>query len=131
MQAWQLWIENVDSRTRPIHDYDYDLRAILVRSISQTEARQEIEIEVMYKWVLQKYQLDSSGLANFLFKCKSRAAVVSALEALRLEAVGPGDALLFQTTLPRQEDGHFTVFTGQVDVLQFQPESRDLLQLQV
>ena len=59
----------------------------------------------MYKWVLQNYDADPSGIASFIHKCNSRTAVVNALDEMRLEVVAPGDVIVFQDTFSRAEDG--------------------------
>lgn len=128
-QAWQIWTSKCGTQDAPLHDYNYDLRAILSRPVSLSENRSELEIEVMYKWAMQKRALDPSGIANILITCKSKTAVVAVLNEIRLEIVLPGDVVIVQDTLGRPEDGIFTILSGKFDIVQFQPESRALLLL--
>ena len=113
MQAWEKWQEVVawedeEKTGRPIHDYSYDLRCILSRATATNEPRKEIEIEVLYKWVVQNRDVDPSGIPSFLYKCTSRAAVIRALNEMRLEVVAPGDIIVVQDTFSRPEDGTYT-----------------------
>ena len=78
----------------------YDLPGI-------SEPRKEIEIEVLYKWVIQNHGVDPSSIASFIYKCTSRAAVVRVLQELRLEIVAPGGIILVQDTFNRPEDGMY------------------------
>ena len=96
MHAWQLWVSNVSRGNQPIYDYSNDLRSIFSRPIGRHVKRTEIEIEVLYKWVLQNYKLDPSGIANFLFKCKSREAVINTFNSMRMETIASGDVICFQ-----------------------------------
>eukprot|EP01033_Poteriospumella_lacustris_P003099 gene3099-2273_t len=48
---------------------------------------------------------------------------------LRLEFYEPGETVLFEGDIPRAEDGHFTVFKGECEVLQFPDESVPLMKL--
>ena len=128
-QVWQIWVKKCGTTEKPLHDYNYDLRALLSRSISLSENRTELEIEVMYKWAMQKQHIDPSGIANVLITCKSKKAVVSVLNEMRLEIIMPGDPIVFQDTLARAEDGLFTILSGKCEIIQFLPESRSLLQL--
>ena len=105
------------------------MRSILSRQIGQKEYRKEFEIEVMYKWVLQNYNKDHSGIASFIHKCTSRIAVIKAFNEMRLEMVAPGDVIIFQDFYNRPEDGQFTILSGQCEALQLMPCSRGLLQL--
>ena len=83
-----------------VHSNIHDLPGI-------NELRKEIEIEVLYKWVLQNHAVDPSSIASFIYKCTSRAAVVRVLHELRLEIVAPGDIILVQDTFNRPEDGMY------------------------
>lgn len=125
-QAWQLWVENLTVK----HNYESDARTILTRKIPEDELRSELEIEVLYKWVLQAKDIDPTGVANTIFLSKKKSAKYAALQQLRLEFFAPGDTVLFQGDVPRPEDGHFTVIQGECDVLQFPDESVPLMKLQ-
>lgn len=125
-QAWDTWIKKANI----VHDYESDLRQILCRKIPEDELRSELEIEVMYRWVKQAKDVDPTGVANTIFLSKKKAAKYAALQQLRLEFYDPGDTVIFQCDIPRQEDGHFTVLRGECDVLQFPDESVPLMKLQ-
>ena len=114
---------------KQIHDYTYDMRCILSRPIGQKEYRKELEIEIMYKWVLQNYNADHSGIASFIQKCSSRVAIIKTFNDMRLEIVAPGDVIVFQDSFNRPEDGQFTILSGQCEALQLMANSRGLLQL--
>lgn len=124
-QAWSIWVKN----TAVSHDYEADARMILYRHIPVSELRTELEIEVLYKWVIQVKDLDPTGIANTIFMCKRKAVVYAALQQLRLEFYEPGETVLFEGDIPRAEDGHFTVFKGECEVLQFPDESVPLMKL--
>jgi hypothetical protein len=111
------------------HNYESDARTILYRKIPEHELRSELEIEVLYKWVLQVKDEDPTGIANTIFLCKKKAVMYAALQQLRLEFYAPGDTVLFQGDIPRPEDGHFTIFKGECEVLQFPDESVPLMKL--
>ena len=68
-----IWVSNVQKNAGLLHDYTYDLKAVLNRHIASNEARTEIEIEVLYKWILQTYKVDPSGIASFIYNSKSKA----------------------------------------------------------
>ena len=81
--------------------------ACIYGRVATNEPRKEIEIEVLYKWVMQNHDVDPSGIASFIYKCTSRTAVVRALHEMRLEVVAPGDIILVQDTFIRPEDGKY------------------------
>jgi hypothetical protein len=124
-QAWERLIE----RTGVYHDYTKDLRTILFRQLPTNELRTELEIEVLYKWVMQVKDIDPTGIASTIYECKKKSAIYAALQQLRLEFYGPGEAILFQGDAPRIEDGHFTIIRGSCDVLQFTGDSVRLTKL--
>ena len=124
-QAWQHWIE----RTGVFHDYTKDLRTILYRQVPNSELRTELEIEVLYKWVMQVKDIDPTGIASTIYECKKKSAIYAALQQLRLEFYAPGEAILYQGDAPRVEDGHFTVIRGSCEVLQFTGDSVRLTKL--
>eukprot|EP01039_Chlorochromonas_danica_P009216 gene9216-10177_t len=125
-QAWQMWVKNADVQ----HDYEADARTILTRKIPIDELRSELEIEVLYKWVLQAKDIDPTGVATTIFMSKKKSAKYAALQQLRLEFYHPGETVLFQGDIPRPEDGHFTILRGECEVLQFPDESVPLSKLQ-
>ena len=125
-QAWNYWVRN----TEIVHDYSKDVRTILARAISSKELRSELEIEVMCKWVAQQAKCDPTGIAYNLMSCKSMSSIIAVLQHCRLESYMPGDTIIFQGTLPRAEDGHFTILVGECDVLQFAEESLPFIKLQ-
>lgn len=124
-QAWSFWLKNAGVK----HDYESDVRMILYRRIPPDEYRTELEIEVMFHWIKQVKDLDPTGIANTIFLCKKKAVIYAALQQLRLEFYEAGETVLFQADIPRPEDGHFTIFRGEVDVLQFPDESVPLMKL--
>lgn len=124
-QALEQWTR----ATNVVHDYTIDLRIILARQRNVTESLDELEIEVLYKWMIQNYASDPTGIANLLKSCRKKEAVVQALQDLRLEQFAPGDGILFQNTFPRAEDGLFTVLSGECDVLQFAEGSLSLIEM--
>jgi CRP-like cAMP-binding protein len=125
-RAWNKWTNHAGVK----HDYAADMRTILLRPLPDDCNRSELEIEVMFKWVTQNANADPTGIAIVLGNCKSKKLVVSALQQLRLECYHPRDGVVYQGNLPRGEDGHFTVLTGECDVVQFQQNSLSLLKLQ-
>jgi len=125
-QAWAYWVKNANV----IHDYAKDVRVILSRPLKSDELRSELEIEVMYKWVLQNYSVDPTGIAHSVHACKSRAAIIAVFQHSRIESFAAGESILFQGTLPRPEDGHFTLLSGECEVLQFPEESIPFIELQ-
>ncbi len=123
--AWQIWIE----RTGVKHDYEADVRMILSRKIPEDDFRTELEIEVLYKWIVQVKDIDPTGIASTIFQCKRKAVIYEALQQIRLEFYAPGETVLIQGDIPRPEDGHFTIFKGECEVVQFPEESVPLLKL--
>jgi hypothetical protein len=71
--AWSLWTKN----TGVTHDYNPDLLAILSRPTPADQFRTELEIEVMWKWVLQHAHADPTG-AN-LRSCRVAFIIVLCL----------------------------------------------------
>ena len=124
-QAWEVWI----SGANVVHDYTIDARIILSRQRGEDEPFDELEVEVLHKWIFQNKAKDPTGLAALLSSCRSKAAKIQALQQLRLEQFEPGELILCQNTLPRAEDGLFTIMTGSCDVLQFPVGSMALLNL--
>lgn len=124
-QAWQTFTE----RTGVKHDYNQDLRTILSRQLPADELRTELEIEVLYKWVMQAKDIDPTGIASTIFHCKKKGAIYNALQQLRLEYYGPGEVVIYQGDYPRMEDGHFTILSGECEVLQFTGDSVRLTKL--
>lgn len=124
-QVFQHWKDSVDVE----HDYNEDMRIILLRRASASERRSELEIEVMFKWVLQNYSKDPSGLSNMLFSCKKKGYVVDALQQCRLEMYLPGETVMIQGDLPRFEDGQFTVLSGSCEFVIFDADAMSLLKL--
>lgn len=125
-EAWRLWMKNTDIQ----HDYVQDARIVLSRPLDQDELRTELEIEVLYKWTLQVHKLDPTGIAHMIMSCKSKKAIVEVLQHCRLETYWPGDAVVFQGTLPKIEDGLFTIFYGECHVCSYPEDSLQLLRLQ-
>jgi CRP-like cAMP-binding protein len=123
--AWKKLV----GKTGVSHNYELDARIILSRKLPDEELRTEIEIEVLYKWIQQTKDNDPTGIANTIFLCKRRSAIYNALQQLRLEFFDPGETVLFQGDIPRPEDGHFTIFSGACEVLQFPEESMLLMKL--
>lgn len=125
-QAWSKWTTNANV----IHDYTKDLRSILLRKIPDDHARQEIEIEILCKWAYQIGNKDPTGIAFAISNCKSKQAIINLFQQCRLECYSPNQTILFQGSLPRIEDGHFTVIQGEVEILGVEDGSVKLLQLQ-
>ncbi len=125
-QAWDYWTTNSGME----HDYTQDMISILSHPIPENEMRSEFEIEVMYKWVKQKADEDFTGIANTIKQCKRRKFIVNILQHARLETFNPGEPILFQGTLPKAEDGHFTILKGTCDVLMYPSESVAYLKMQ-
>ena len=124
-QAWRILTHNTGVK----HDYELDARVILSRKLPDDELRTELEIETLFKWIYSTKDIDPTGIANTIYLCKKRSAVYSALQQLRLEFYEPGETVLFQGDIPRAEDGHFTIFNGVCEVLQFPDESMPLMKL--
>lgn len=124
-QAWERWVVN----TELFHDYDADMRMILGRQIDAGEKRSELEIEVMFKWCIQKFRMGTLGLAHLVAMSRSKTAVVAALQQCRLEIYAPGETVYLQGDLPRAEDGQFTVLSGVCEFISFDKESMQLLEL--
>jgi CRP-like cAMP-binding protein len=125
-KAFDTWTKY--SKVR--HPYEDDVRIILNHVIPNNAYRTELEIEVLYKWVIQNQHSDPTGIAHSIKLCKKRIAVYNILQHMRLESYQSGDAIIFQGNLPRLEDGHFTILNGHVDVVQFPQDSIPLLTLQ-
>jgi hypothetical protein len=125
-QAWNYWTRNTDV----VHDYTKDLVAILSNPLPENEMRTELEIEVMYKWVRQNFHDDFTSIAHNLNICKSKKAIIGVLQHARIESYKAGEPVLYQGTLPRIEDGHFTVLSGKCDVVQYPADSVSFVQLQ-
>lgn len=125
-QAWNRWTKNTDV----IHDYTKDLRSILLRKIPDDQPRSELEIGILCKWATQVGNGDPTGIAYAINCCKSKKAIINLFQHCRLECYLPNQTILFQGSLPRIEDGHFTIIQGEVDILCVQDGSVKLLQLQ-
>jgi CRP-like cAMP-binding protein len=126
-QAWNLWTKNCNV----FHDYTIDLRIILCKDRGESDQLDEYEVEVIHKWCMQRASLDPTGLAAIILKCRKRTAILQAFQNLRLEQFEPGEVIIFQGTLPKPEDGLFTIISGSCDVVQYPPESLALLNLGV
>ena len=124
-QVFKRWRENVGVE----HDYDEDMRIILLRRIDVHERRSELEIEAMHKWVLQHYAKDSTGLSAMLHACKRKSFVVDALQQCRLEMYQPSETVIIQGDLPRIEDGQFTILSGSCQFVIFDSDAMPLLKL--
>ena len=124
-QAWRILTKN----TGVLHDYETDAKIILSRKLPEEELRTELEIEVLFKWIYMTKDKDPTGIANSIFLCKKRSAIYNALQQMRLEFYEPGETVLFQGDIPRSEDGHFTIFNGVCEVLQFPEDSMPLMKL--
>ena len=124
-QAFQRWYVAVDV----VHDYQEDLKKILSRPMQADELRTELEIEVMIKWSLQYRDKDPTSIAKVLGYCKSRTCITSCLQHLRLENILPGDPIVFQGSISRPEDGHFTIIAGECESVRFSEGSVPLLSL--
>jgi CRP-like cAMP-binding protein len=123
--AWRRLVRNTGVK----HDYELDAKVILSRKLPDEELRTELEIEVLFNWIYSTKDIDPTGIANTIFLCKKRSAIYNALQQLRLEFYEPGETVLFQGDIPRPEDGHFTIFNGSCDVVQFPDESMPLMKL--
>ena len=84
----------------------------------------------MVKWVMQNSDKDPTSIAHLLANTKRRSALLSALQHLRIERIAPGDCIVLQGSMPRAEDGHFTVLNGECEALHFSEGSVPLLNLQ-
>lgn len=124
-QAWNYWTRNADI----VHDYTSDVREILMRPISEGTLRSELEIEVMYKWIVQNHHKDTTGICHTIKACKKKNVVVSALQHMRLECYQQGDSIIYQGQNPKAEDGQFTILTGECEVVQVQEDSVTLQRL--
>lgn len=60
-QAWSRWTLRTG-----LHDYAEDLKVIMSRSLGVDEFRMELELEVMFKWVLQNIDKDPTSIAHLL-----------------------------------------------------------------
>lgn len=125
-QAWNI----LSKKTGVIHDYSFDLRRILSRPLPNDEPRTEFEIEVLWKWMVQNASSDPTGVASMLSHCRTKQAVIDTLQNCRLERYGPGDMILYQNSAPRPEDGVFTIFSGECEVLSLPTSSMQLLRMQ-
>lgn len=125
-KCWNRWVKNVSID----HDYIADVRTVLLRLRGDDSVRSELELEVIFKWVMQYGNADPTGIARLLMNCKNKKVVVNALQQLRLECYYGRDGIVFQGNLPKQEDGHFTILRGECEVVQFQQNSISLLKLQ-
>ena len=124
-QAWDTWTTEVELE----HDYTGDMRAILSYPLKDTEMRSELELEVMFKWVRQ-HARDVTGIAYNIYSCSSKKVICQCLQHLRLESFQPGDPILYQGALPKDEDGHLTILSGSVDVVKFPVDSISFIKLQ-
>lgn len=124
-QAWERLTKN----TGVIHNYEDDVRMILTRKLPDELMRTELEIEVLYKWIVQTKDLDPTGISSTIYSCKRKSSVFNALQQIRLEYYDPGEIVLFQGDMPRSEDGHFTIFKGNCDIVQFPEDSVPLLKV--
>jgi hypothetical protein len=125
-QAWITWTKTVDVQ----HDYTADVRTILSHPLKETQMRTEFEIEIMFKWVRQHATDDVTGIAHNIFSCTSKKVICQCLQHMRLESFQPGDPVLYQGALPKEEDGHFTILAGSCDVVQFPVDSISFIKLQ-
>ena len=91
--------------------------------------RTELEVEVIYKWASQNYLIDPTGIAHIIKSCTKKSLVVSTIQQCRLERFEPGDTIVCEGDIPRPEDGHFTVLSGECEIVQFPQDSRLLLKL--
>lgn len=124
-QAWDRLVHNTGVK----HDWEADARVILSRRLPPDELRTELEIEVLYRWIISTKDIDPTGIANTIYMCKKRSAVYSALQQLRLEFYDHGETVLVQGDIPSPEDGHFTILNGECEVLQFPEDSMQLMRL--
>ena len=124
-QAWNYWTKNTDI----VHDYTSDVREVLIRPIGETTLRSELEIEIMYKWIMQNHHKDTTGICHTIKSCKKKTEVVSALQHMRLECYQQGDAIIYQGQSPKAEDGQFTILSGECEVVQVQEDSVTLQRL--
>lgn len=60
-QAWKKWTSETVS-----HNYTSDLKIILSKQLDSDELRTELEIEVLYKWVIQNCDKDFTNIAHLL-----------------------------------------------------------------
>lgn len=56
-----IWCKKTDV----IHKYSDDIRVILSRKIPDDQQRSELEIEVLYKWILEVHDHDPTGIGNY------------------------------------------------------------------
>ncbi len=124
-QAWNYWTKN----TGIAHDYTSDVREILMRPIGEATLRSELEIEIMYKWIVQNHHKDTTGICHTVKSCKKKNVVVAALQHMRLECYQQGDAIIYQGQSPKAEDGQFTILSGECEVVQVQEDSVTLQRL--
>ena len=98
--AWSRWTKH----TGVIHDYLADVITILSRPLAATELRTELEVEVIFKWVLQDYALDPTGIAYTLYMCMSKRSIVGLIQRARLDRYQPGEAIVLQNAVPLPEE---------------------------
>lgn len=123
--AWTRWSQY----TGVMHNYMKDIQQILSRPIQSTEMRTEMEIEIFFKWVLQDYALDPTGIAYSLYMCKSKAIIIRIIQGARLDRYNPREAILLQGSPPHMEEGLFTILSGAVDILILPQSSEQLTRL--
>ena len=124
--AWNIWTR----ATNVIHNYLQDVVNILSREISPIEKRTELEVEVFFKWALQDYIVDPTGIASSIFLCNSKRRIVNLFQHARLDRYHPGEAIVLQNSVPTPEDGLFTVMNGSVDIVILARESDKVTKLQ-
>jgi hypothetical protein len=111
----------------PKHNYAFDVRVVLLRRLANNRLRTELEIEIVYKWALANCLVDPTSVAFMIGTSKSRKFRVDIIQGIRLETYDPGEGVLFQGSLPRLEDGHFTILSGVAAVVMFQSSVKLLL----
>jgi len=123
--AWNKWCRILAA----VHDYTYDVRKILSRFLPDNELRTELEVEVIHKWAVQTHVIDPTGISHLLVSCRRKSIIVNTIQSCRLERYQPGETVLCQGDIPRSDDGHFTVLSGECELLQFPNDSRALQKL--
>lgn len=98
--AWTNWTKY----TGVSHDYLQDVITILSRPLLATELRTELEVEVFFKWVMQDYAVDPTGIAYTLYMCKSKRSIVRLIQRARLDRYQPGEPIVLQNAVPLPED---------------------------
>lgn len=124
--AWTKWTQN----TGVLHNYLKDVTSILSRQITLTEQRTEVEVEVFFKWVLQDYALDPTGITHTLYMCKSKVLIVRLIQRARLDRYRGGETVLLQGSPPQPDEGLFTIVRGAVDILVLPQASDQLARMQ-